>query len=147
MKCMDFCVSQYEQSNSAGANGIACNEENVKKMLELALRVFNTAGATFSALEHLIMSKDGAFDKANPSDVLALTFDALTSENRNSALWYENNGESIRSELLSTLGTMMNGPYALAPDPKNSVTAKTYEAAKLELVELLAKRYRSIGGF
>ncbi|UVM02007.1 hypothetical protein LOY41_12180 [Pseudomonas atacamensis] len=145
MNIVNHCLTAYSKGDAALRNGIPASEENVVQMLEVIRTVLREAGASSPELTSLTMSKESAFNKDNPADLIALAFDALTDQNRNPALWTELEGRSIRSEILSTISTMLSGPNVLAPDQRRGVNAEDYAEAKTQLISLLSKRYSQFG--
>ncbi|MEW5543527.1 hypothetical protein [Pseudomonas soli] len=145
MDIVTHCLDAYSKGDTALRNGISATEENVAQMLETFRRVLREAGAQSPELASLNLSAGSAFNKDNPADLIALAFDALTDQNRNPELWTEFQGRSIRTEILSTVSAMLNGPNVLAPDQERGVNATDYAQAKVELIALLSKRYSPFG--
>ncbi|HEN8710619.1 TPA: hypothetical protein U8203_000264 [Pseudomonas putida] len=146
MDIVTHCLDVYSKGDTALSNGIPATEVNVTRMLEIIRQTLRQAGAQSPELISLQMSKGSAFNRDNPADLIALTFDALTDQNRNPQLWTEHQGSSIRTEILSTVSAMLNGPNVLAPSKERGVNATDYAAAKTELISLLSKRYSLFGG-
>jgi len=132
------CREKYSEGERALWNGVQDTEEGVLSMVEVICETFKEGSVILPAISGMQLSDDESFSFNNPGDLVGLVFDAVTSQNRNPELWFE---EGIRGEISSTISTMVYGPHSLAPDPNRGVKADNYPEAFDQLKSLLDKRY------